>query len=115
MDIHGFLDAAVNSVSELLAQAAAPQTAAPVANSPAAAPAAKPVAKADEPPPVRLPDAIDAELATPARAVGCARLRDTAEYRQAVQAIQDGTVAADGLHQLLNLVNLIVGLALKAG
>ena len=60
------------------------------------------------------PDAIDAILATPPRAIGVARIRGTPEYQQALDAIADGRIAADGLHQALNLANLLLGLALKA-
>ena len=55
-------------------------------------------------------DAISAELARPVRRTAVQAIRDSAEYLEFQQAKADGLIRVDAVHQLLGLINTVVGL-----
>ena len=58
-------------------------------------------------------DAIEAVLASPARATAVRSLRDSPEIEAFRQALVDGLIRADTVNKLLGLINEIVGQLIK--
>lgn len=56
----------------------------------------------------RMPDAIDAELAAPARVTGVVSLREAPEIQAFRQELIDGLIRTDTVNQLLHLANTVI-------